>query len=328
MMNTKISIIIPIFGVERFIERCIESLMQQTLQYIELIFVDDCTPDKSMNVLQNILNKYPKREHQVHILKHEKNKGLPAARNTGLAVATGEYIFHCDSDDFLEPDMLEEMYKTAKEKDADLVWCDWYMSYENNEREMKMPDYNSPEEALHSMLAGGMKYNVWNKLVKRSLYTDNNITFPEGHSMGEDMTMIRLAACAERVAHVSKPLYHYVRTNGEAMTQSVSEAKIADMQYNISETVDFLRQRSMEEADKWTALFKLQSKFPFLITDDNQILSHWKELYPEANKFIGQNPYESVRARGLQYLAKYNMFWLIKLYYKIVYKIIYKALYH
>lgn len=324
----KVSVIVPIHGVERFIKHSAESLMSQTLDNVEYIFVDDCTPDNSINVLNDVIAQFPEREGAIRILHHEINQGLPAARNTGLAVAKGEYVFHCDSDDFLEPDMLEEMYKTAKEKDADFVWCDWYLSYENSEREMKMPGYDSAEEALHGMLAGGMKYNVWNKLVKRSLFTENKISFPAGHSMGEDMTMIRLMACAKNVAYVPKALYHYVRTNGEAMTQSISESKIADMQHNINETIEFLNQRSIENLDKWAALFKLQSKFPFLITDENKIIGHWKELYPEANGFIGQNPYESGRAKALQYLAKYNMFWIIKLYYKIIYKVIYKVLYH
>lgn len=323
-----VSIIIPIYGVELFIERCAMSLMEQTLQDVEFIFVDDCTPDKSMDVLQNVLNKYPERGHQIHILRHKKNKGLPAARNTGLSVAQGEYVFHCDSDDFLEPTILEKMYHTAKEEDADFVWCDWFLSYENKERVMRMPQYETVQDALQSMLAGGMKYNVWNKLMKRSLYTENNISFSTGHSMGEDMTMIRLCACAKKVAHVAEPLYHYVRTNGEAMTQSVSEAKIADMRYNIDETIDFLKGREIVELDKWIALFQLQSKFPFLITDDDSLLTHWKMLYPEANRFIGQNPYESSRAKMLQYLAKNGQFWLVKLYYLFVYKVIYRLLYH
>ena len=137
---------------------------------------------------------------QVKIIEHAQNKGLPAARNTGLAVAIGEYVFHCDSDDYVEPGMLEALYNVAKESCADYVWCDWLLSYDNSDRYMKQPAYDAPLEALKALLDGRMKYNVWNKLVKRSLYVDNNISFPAGHGMGEDMTMIRLAACATKVA--------------------------------------------------------------------------------------------------------------------------------
>ena len=202
----KVSVIIPIYNVSRFIVRCVNSLMMQTLDEIEYIFVNDATPDNSMELLRGVIERYPGRSAQVRIVNHMQNKGLPAARNTGLNVATGEYIIHCDSDDFVEPDMLELMYQTAKERDADFVWSDWFLSYENKERYMVQPSYSTPYEALKGMLDGSMKYNVWNKLVKRSLYVDNDISFPAGHGMGEDMTMIRLAACATVIAYIPKAL--------------------------------------------------------------------------------------------------------------------------
>lgn len=166
----KVSVIVPIYNVSRFISRCVLSLMNQTLEDVEYIFVDDATPDESIMILHDIINQYPAKRDNCIILHHEKNMGLPAARNTGLQVAKGEYIFHCDSDDFVEPEMLEKMYKTAKTHDADIVWCDWFLSFEKNERYMKQPEYTTSEDALKGMLSGAMKYNVWNKLVRHSLY--------------------------------------------------------------------------------------------------------------------------------------------------------------
>lgn len=191
-MEYKISVIIPVYNVGKFIERCVQSLMEQTMDNVEYIFVDDASPDNSIQILQKVLVDYPGRHDDVRILTHVENKGLPAARNTGLAVATGEYIFHCDSDDFVEKDLLSTLYETACRENADIVWSDYYISYPNNERYLKQPSYDTPEAALKGMLNGRMKYNVWNKLVKRSLYTDNDITFPSGYAMGEDMTMMFL----------------------------------------------------------------------------------------------------------------------------------------
>ena len=185
MDNYKISIIIPIFKVSNFIERCVCSLFEQTLQDVEYIFVDDASPDDSIEILKSCIERYPERKGQVTILTHEQNKGLPAARNTGLAVATGEYVFHCDSDDFVEKDMLEDMYNAAEATDADMVYCDFYLSFEKNERYMSNPAYETAEDMFKlGLLGGNMKYNVWNKLVRRSLYVDNGITFPAGHAMG------------------------------------------------------------------------------------------------------------------------------------------------
>jgi glycosyltransferase involved in cell wall biosynthesis len=115
--------------VEKFIGRCVESLMQQTIDGVEYIFVNDATPYKSMDVLRSVVERYPAKASQVKIVEHEHNKGLPAARNSGMAVATGEYLFHCDSDDYVEPDMLETLYSKALEAGADIVWSDWYLTF-------------------------------------------------------------------------------------------------------------------------------------------------------------------------------------------------------
>lgn len=237
---SKVSVIIPIFRVEKFIERCAISLFEQTLDSIEYIFVDDTTPDKSIEILTDVLERYPQRKPQVTILRHDVNKGLPAARNSGLSVAGGEYVFHCDSDDYLESNALEQMLNVAEKTDSDIVWCDYYLSFSMNERIMVQPNYSNSQEAIKGMLSGTMKYNVWNKLAKRRLYVDNSISFPAGHSMGEDMTMIKLFAHAKKVAYINAPLYHYIRLNTDAMTQSYSERKIADIEFNVAQTLDYL----------------------------------------------------------------------------------------
>lgn len=326
-MGYKVSVIIPIYGVEKFIGRCVHSLMQQTLKDVEYIFVDDCTPDNSISVLGAILSQYPDRMSDVKILHHEHNKGLPAARNTGMAESAGEYMFHCDSDDFVEPEMLETMYNAATSNDADFVWCDWFLSYENTERYMRQPGFNTSIEVLKGMLADAMKYNVWNKLVKRELYVKNDIKFPAGHSMGEDMTMIRLSACAKNVFYVPKAFYHYVKTNSEAMTQSYKEHHLQDIRYNVDQTIQFLNNKKLSGLEMHIAFFKLNVKLPFLITSDWNSYRRWSEWYPEANKYIMQNNQLSLRTRLLQKMAAVNCYIGVWLYFIIIYKIIYRLLY-
>ena len=169
------SVIIPVYNVERFIVRCATSLMEQSCQNVEYIFIDDATADNSIALLRNVIGRYPDRIKDVKIVSHATNLGLPAARNTGLGIATGEYVFHCDSDDFVDADMLSELYSVAKISNADIVWCDWFLSFKKNERYMKQPEYTEPIAALKAMLCGIMKFNVWNKLVRRNLYIENNI---------------------------------------------------------------------------------------------------------------------------------------------------------
>ena len=327
MAENKVSVIIPIYKVERFIERCVVSLMEQTLNDVEYIFVDDASPDGSVNILREVVERYPSRKDCVKIITHGENKGLPAARNTGLAEATGEFIFHCDSDDFVELDMLESLYNKAKECDADVVWCDFFLSFETNERYMKQPSYNTPADALKAMLSGAMKYNVWNKLVKRSLYIDNNISFPAGYGMGEDMTMMMLCANARKVAYVPRAFYHYVKLNTGAFSQTYSDRHLVELKHNVQRIVAYMQVKFGSGIEQELAFFKLDVKFPFLITDDSRKYRVWQEWYPEANKYIGKNKLISARSNALQWLAWKGQFWVVKLYYILINKFIYGVIY-
>ena len=324
-----VSVIIPVYGVAGFVERCTESLMSQSMREgVEFIFVDDATPDDSIALVRKVVERHPERAAQVRILTHEANQGLPAARNTGLHADTGRYILHCDADDYAEPTMLEELYSAAEAADADMVWCDWYLTFEQSERYMTMPALATADEALRAMLGGRMKYNVWNKLVRRSLYEESGIECPAGHGMGEDMTMIRLMANARRVAYVHRALYHYVKTNTASFCQTYSEQHLADLKHNVSLTADYLTARLGDAIARDLAFFKLEAKFPFLISDGrNGEYRRWREWYPEANAYIMQNNTISARSRWVQWLAAHNFFAAVRIYnwalttlYKVMYR--------
>lgn len=324
----KVSVIVPVYGVERFIVRCVRSLMNQTLDDVEFIFVDDATPDESIRMLQHTLDEYPQRNGQVKVIHHEKNQGLPAARNTGLSHATGEYIFHCDSDDYLDADALEVLYETARMQGADIVWCDWFLTFERNERYMRQPCFHTSMEALAAMLGGGMKYNVWNKLVRRSLYTDNKIDFPSGYGMGEDMTMILLFACAAKVAYVPRAFYHYVKTNANSFCQTYSVQHLRELRHNVQRTVSFLEQNLPGVLDRELSFMKLAAKYPFLISDgSNGKYRIWESWYPEANRYVMQNKYVSFRSRLLQWCAWKKQWWLVWCHYQLVIRFMYGIIY-
>lgn len=322
----KISVIVPIYKVELFIERCVRSLMGQTICDVEYIFVDDASPDSSVEILLQTLKCYPSKEGQWVIIKHEENKGLPSARNTGLAVAKGDYVFHCDSDDWMEPEMLEQLYDAALKKNAEIVWCDFFISFDQNERYMRARDYDSADALLRrGYLAGDMKYNVWNKLVKRSLY--EGVSFPDSHSMGEDMTMVMLAAKADKVAYVPKALYHYVKTNRNAYTQTHNQKHLDDILYNTNRVVSFLDEYAPGKYTDDIEMFKLNVKLPFLISDKKDDYRRWKSWFPEANGYAMANTELPLRTRVLQWAAAHNCWWYVWIYNKLVYKFIYGFVY-
>ena len=315
-----ITVISPFFKVAPFIERCAESLLGQTLRDVEFIFVDDASPDESRAILEKVIEKHPERN--ARIVTHEVNKGLPAARNTGLAEATGDFIFHCDSDDWVETDMLEKMYKAAVDNQADYVYCDFWMQFEKSARYMVNPTYTDPEQMIkEGFLAGLMKYNVWNKLVKRSLY--EGLSFPAGHGMGEDMTMILAATRAIKVAHVPEALYHYVKLNMNAFSNTFSERHLTDIQFNTARTLEGLKDWDVPEKDKYLNFFKLNIKLPFLLSGDKNQYRLWREWFPESDKYVMQNKHLPFRTRLVQWFAAKRLFPLVGLYDFLVNKVYY-----
>ncbi len=325
-MSPAISVIIPVYKIERFAERCAKSLMEQDFQDVEFIFVDDASPDGSMAIIRRVCGEY---DRDIKYLIHDINKGLPAARNTGMAAASGIFIYHCDSDDYLEPTMLKDLYESATRERADFAYCDFYLDFGSSKRYMTNPDFIDPERMIkEGFLAGTMKYNVWNKLIKRDLYIQRGLMFPEGHPMGEDMTMIAVAMGATKCVHVPKALYHYMRTNSEAYTSALSQKRLDDIRSNVDRTMDFLAKWDVQDKYRFLEYFKLSIKLPFLFSGDKAQYKLWEEWYPEANKYIDSVPYIPKRTQMVQQWAKDGKFYLVRLYSFVVNKVYYKLVRH
>lgn len=322
----RFSLIVPIFKVEKFIRRCALSIIGQKFTDFETIFVDDASPDASIEILQRALDEHPEFKNY-RILRHDNNKGLPAARNTGLAQAKGEYVVHIDSDDFIDVDMLFEYDKNISKTGADIIWCDFYLTEDISERIMRQPDYDTATDALKAILGGRMKYNVWNKAIRRSLYYDNGIWFPEGHSMGEDMTVIKLFAYASTIAHVAIPLYHYVRLNVNAISLEYSPRNVADIMHNVNDISNFFRHDERKEFTGYINYFKPSVKLPFLVNCNRQRYHLWRSTFTEANGFILCNPYMGLNAKIIQLLAKNRFYLGLCLYNFLIYKLIYRLKY-
>lgn len=219
-----LSILIPVYRVEKYIERCATSLFEQTLQDdIEFIFVDDCGGDGSINVLMNILNKYPKRKTQVLLLRHLKNRGLAAARQTALEKAAGDYVLTVDSDDWLELDACEKLQKIALQTNADIVIFDYYVNYVSKQFHYKQQSARTGTECLELLFKGKMHGGTCTKLIKRELYLNNKIAYIEGLNMLEDVSVVfRLFYYARQIEYIPLPLYHYFQGNTNSYCAQMS----------------------------------------------------------------------------------------------------------
>ncbi len=247
---SKVSIIVPVYNVEKYIERCAVSLFEQDFEDIEYIFVNDCTPDNSVEILQKVIEKYPNRKSNVKIFHHEKNRGLGAVRRTGLEKAIGDYILHIDSDDWVELNMISSLYNKAKETDADIVACDFVKHFKGNKKTTVRSNYTTTKEKnFEKLLLGKEKEispNIWNKLVKRDLYIKNSIYPPIQINFSEDWwLMIRLFVVAKNISYVPKPLYHYNRANDAAITRNLREKHWTEFRWHIITTQKFLEKKGV-----------------------------------------------------------------------------------
>lgn len=221
MNNPLVSVIVPVYGVEKYIERCARSIFEQTYKNLEIIFVDDCSPDRSVKILQRILEEYPNRQNQTDIMRHKKNLGSAGARITGQHNATGKYSIHTDSDDYIESCMIQEMVEKAESENADITICDFLYHFSNNEEHKLVNPSLNHIECMCQVMKGIVHSSLCNKLVRRNLYTDNNIAFTAALNMFEDLSvMYRLLFFANKIAYIPKPFYHYDLTRSDSMTST------------------------------------------------------------------------------------------------------------
>ncbi len=273
-----VSIIVPVYGVERYIERCAVSLFEQTYKDIEYIFVNDATPDKSIKVLQEVIKRYPERAKSVRIVEHPHNKGLSAARNTGLDYVTGEYIWHVDSDDYVATNAVAKWVESAEKHNADIVICDINVVTSKGINTEKVT-YNNKTDYIRRLLQHTQKCAHWNKFYRKSLLDETGIRSDEQIRLAEDYAVTpRLLYCAQRVVMYHEPLYFYETTNQSSYVHNLSRAAIEsqhradgilmDFFVNKPEYADIiavLPQRSMvsliknSEANGWQEILEVYS---------------------------------------------------------------------
>lgn len=211
----KVSVIIPVYQVENYLERAIDSVLAQTLKEKEIILVDDGSDDASPEICDRYAQQYPGLIHVIH----KENDGLGMARNTGVKMAKGEYIAFLDSDDTVEPEMYEEMYQKAIAEDYDIVMCDVKIIYVEENRTTVVPTYTSEIIDLSDYIANGnnITYSV-NKLYKRSIWEENQYE----KMLFEDIALIpSIMTRYFNIGYIRKPFYNYYRRANTISTSFV-----------------------------------------------------------------------------------------------------------
>lgn len=307
----KVSVIIPVYGVEEYIERCARSLFEQTLNDIEYIFVDDCSPDKSIEILERIIEEYrPRFAGERKVVRIERmftNSGLAAVRKHGIQFSTGDYVIHCDSDDWVDIDMYRLMYEEAKRTDADIVMCGYKATDGLKIFKECYHQQANKTKLLSSLLILHESWSVWNKMCKRSLY-DSDIVYPT-LAMGEDMVLTtQMVLNAQRIAVVNKALYNYFY-NPNSITKVQSESSRykhwKDSAENAKTVISILKKKGLEHkyANELVYLKFLQKVLAGDLERKKKYSKEWLEMFQEINWKIFSNPFIP-NSRKLKYFVK------------------------
>lgn len=232
----KVSVIVPIYNVEKYLEKCINSLLSQTLEDIQIILVNDGSKDNS----GNIAKEYEQNNKDRVIYVEKENGGLSDARNYGLKYATGDFIAFLDSDDYIEKNAYEEMYNKAIEENADYVECDFIWEFPNKIRVDKQYPYKNKKEMLSFV-----RVVAWNKLIKRQLITDNNLEFPKGLRYEDVEFTYKLIPFVNKFAYVDKPFIHYVQREGSIA--NVQNERTAEIFTVLDNVIEFYKKNNIYE---------------------------------------------------------------------------------
>ena len=249
MTYPRVTIGVPIYGVEKYIERCAISVLNQSYSNIEFIFCDDCTPDRSVQILENVVNNYSSRiKTNIKIIRHEVNKGLAAARNSIIRNASGDFIFWVDSDDYIEENAIELTVASQLSTDADIVNVNYQEEYGCYVRKKQHPVVSSSRDYSIQMISRRAPINIWGRLIRLSLYLDNDLYVKEVVDMGEDYQIsTRLAYYSQKVECLDRILYHFNCTNLTSYTKSGVKNKQADESFKIVK--DFFYNKGSDFAD-------------------------------------------------------------------------------
>lgn len=288
----KVSVIVPVYGVEKYIERCARSLFEQTLDDMEFIFVDDCTPDRSIEVLKNVIEDFPSRRNQVHIIKMPQNSGLHKVRKEGLKNATGDYIAHCDSDDWVELDMYESMYDYAEKNNCDLVKCQIFESDDTTNRPRTLSLRNQNKDQLLSELLYVKGWNfIWDKLAKKQLYSSFEMQWPVTPMWEDFIISSQLLIHSNRFGVIDKHFYHYYKNPTSICNITSINADIRrcmNAKDNLELLIDiFNKQYPSLNYDNELLMLKYEVKRKLIpIMNRYRNYSVWKSVYPEIDLMI------------------------------------------
>ncbi len=276
-----ISIIVPVYNIEKYIHRCVDSLLTQTYKDLEILLIDDGSSDNS----GLICDQYAQADQRVKVI-HQANGGVSRARQSGLNAATGSFIIHADPDDWVDATMCEKLIKKANKENADMVLCDYWLESANPEIVRQKPKSLDSRDILCQIISYQLHGACWNKLIRKDIISKCGCRFtPTDIYFCEDILFhARLLINDIKVSYLPEALYHYNISNTTSLTNTFSEKKIRSWMKVIEELKLILRPKDFD------TLYHLEKDvlYAAFILKKNELL---KSLYPQTReRFIKEHP--------------------------------------
>ena len=232
----KVSILVPVYKAERYIEKCVKSLFEQTYSDLEFVFVDDCSPDNSIRLLFELLEDYPKRKEQTRIIRNNHNLGAAASKNIAIENATGDFVCFVDSDDWMDLNAIELLIRRYLETQADVIWGRMALHTKDGILTLEEPDYKDKLQWLISYInedTGGTLLSNSRRIIRRDLIESNAIRMVEGQNFSEDrLFMNQIAYYAQSFSIIEETVYHYNKLNEDSQTEKTVGEKDFVEKYN------------------------------------------------------------------------------------------------
>lgn len=316
-----VSICVPFYNVECFFKRTLISLFGQSYPFIEFVFIDDCSTDKSYDILSEMLETYNHLKNKVKIIRHSSNKGISVSRNDALMNATGTFLMWVDADDYIEKDAVEHLVNFQKTNDADIISFGSCILCPQKKDIYREKEYDSPKEMIKGVLLRDVKNTLWGRFYKRCLYKD--MLFDERYSYGEDFLMlIKLISISNKVISFDKILYFYNRCNENAVTKKYDYKKYKISEANFTLAKEFLSQYGIYEGLK--DLFDLRAAslyaaYLISLAEDKAMETDYYNLYERIpNDVKRYRNMVELRKRIVFYIKNYKIIhWYVSFYYMV-----------
>lgn len=309
MIRPKVSVIIPIYNAERYLPRCINSVLAQTFTDWELLLINDGSTDSS----GVICDEYASKNLRIRV-SHKENSGVSSARNFGLGNAQGEWIIFIDSDDWITESMIQDMYEKAKKEKADLVYCDFKMFFNEHTEVLHIAKYDSNKVDMLNNFIRSTFGTVVGMLAKRSLYESNQVRFPVGVKFCEDFYVaVRLMMYSEKISYIPTAYYCYNRQNEASASFSFSQEHSDSVQWVFGDTIDLFKKKRLyndyAETLSWR-LLKSKQELVLNVSTYDKFLS----MHPDSHKYILSCPYLNIKIKIMMWTLSHHLRFVAELF--------------